>query len=89
MYLYRASMREFSGSLSENVYGRDPLSSYGIGQYGQVSPERKDFLDSRKNLVGILTESRYGQNSVTNGPQLPQVIFSNRKLHRVWPQILV
>lgn len=53
-----------NGSLSENVYGRDPLSSYGIGQYGQVSPERKELLDSRKNLVGILTESRYGQNSV-------------------------
>lgn len=85
-YLYSRSMsvspylspnepRDLSTKLhtntSESLYGRDP-STYGIGQYGQVSPERKEFLDSRKNLVGILTESRYGQNSV--GLRIPSAI---------------
>ncbi|CAG2204915.1 ESR1 [Mytilus edulis] len=58
--------------LTESLYGSDPVSAYGTGQYGQVSPERKEFLDSRKNLVGILTESRYGQNSV--GLRIPSSI---------------
>ncbi|XP_063426286.1 estrogen receptor-like isoform X1 [Mytilus trossulus] len=58
--------------LTESLYGSDPVSAYGSGQYGQVSPERKEFLDSRKNLVGILTESRYGQNSV--GLRIPSSI---------------
>lgn len=74
-YLSPSEPRDLSTKLhsntSESLFGRDP-TSYGVGQYGQVSPDRKEFLDSRKNLVGILTESRYGQNSV--GLRMPPAI---------------